>query len=216
MKKNMEKKLSIISNLFMLMILSFNTICNTFIPITSYAAENITHNVWVDLSKNGEIMLKPISGGEIINGFCVDLDKVISNAYNEKQGLKYEELESDNPEALFNLIVLSQAKLDRLPYKTAQEIFNYIKGVYYYGITEGYTYKQIQDAVWEFTNGLYSNTSFYFHKDKSAEGKILYQKAVNQPLKEEQLSRVHIRTFKYIRGGTTPTQNVINIEIDEV
>ncbi len=187
-----------------------------FTPVTTYAKENITHNVWVDFNKNGEIMLKPISGGDTITGFCVDLDKVISDAYNEKQGLKYEELESDSPETLFNLIVLSQTKLDRLPYKTAQEIFNYIKGVYYYGIIDGYTRKQIQDAIWELTNGLYSNTSFYYYKDKTEEGRILYQKAVSEPLTAEQLSRVHIRTFKYIRGRATPTQNVINIKIDEV
>ncbi|MGC3122645.1 VaFE repeat-containing surface-anchored protein [Enterococcus faecalis] len=190
-----------------------NIIFSAICPIAAYAAENITHNVWVD--SNNQITVKPINGGEIIDGFCIDLDKVISGANSENNALKYEELQRDNPQNLFDLIVLSEAKLNRLPYKTPEEIFNYIKGVYYYGIVEGYTYKQIQDAIWEFTNGLYSNASFYAGNKKSEEGKHLYQKAVANPLNSDQLAQVHIRIFKYIRGRATPTQNVIHIDIDQ-
>lgn len=122
-------------------------------------------------------------------------------------------MEADNPQALFDIIVLSDSKLNRLPYKTPEEIFNYIKSVYYYGLTEGYSH--IQDAIWEFTNGLYSNDGIYNHIQKSEERRILYLKAINKPLGTEQLSHVHIRTFKYIRGRATPTQNVFNIVIDQ-
>ncbi|MFG5432815.1 SpaA isopeptide-forming pilin-related protein [Enterococcus faecalis] len=192
--------------LFMSVILCLNSIMNLIIPISAYAEANPTHNVKVDVAEG--ILVTPISGGESISGFCIDNLKVLSPLDGI---LKYEELEVDNPNVFYQLI---QGKANRLPYNSPEDIFRYIKSVYYYGITENYSRDQIQDAIWEFTDGFYSFSEAFYDKKHSAEGKILYEKAVAQPLNDKQLSQVHIRIFKYISGRAIPGQNVIHIDID--
>ncbi|WP_445450967.1 SpaA isopeptide-forming pilin-related protein [Enterococcus faecalis] len=201
------KEFSRLYYVFMIFILCLNSIMSVISPIIVYAEENPTHNVRVDATQG--IVITSIDGSESISGFCIDALKVL----NSTDGvLKYVELEADNPDMLYQLI---QGKSSRLPYNSPNDIFRYIKSLYYYGITENYSTDQIQDAIWEFTDGFYSFNEAFSHKEHSQEGKALYEKAVAHPLNDEQLSHVHIRVFKFISGRAPAGQNVINITIDE-
>lgn len=105
-KYSVNEKIFLMSRLFMTALLFISTCANAFPPITSNAVENIAHNVWIDSSTN-EIKVRSINGGEIIDGYCIDLDKVINGATSEDNSLKYEEVTADDPQTLFDLIAPS-------------------------------------------------------------------------------------------------------------
>lgn len=50
----------VLSRFIMCAIVIANIIFSAICPIAAYAAENITHNVWMD--SNNQIVVKPING----------------------------------------------------------------------------------------------------------------------------------------------------------